>query len=98
MDCRPALVYSYEDRGPAGDVKALRAVEGISVMCFQPYENSDPRYEDLTACGIVIGDKQCHAGWNFLQRLVDYGSAPATTSLPSFWGEQGIIQSQLRAV
>ena len=36
---RPALVYSYEDRGLAGDVKALRAVEVIStnncvLFCF----------------------------------------------------------------
>ena len=64
----------------------------------QPYESSDPLCEDLTACGIVIGLKRCHAERNFLQHKVDYGSAPASTPLPSFWGEQGIIQSQLRAV
>ena len=40
MDCRLALVYSDEDRGRAGDVKALRAAavisitHGVPVFCF----------------------------------------------------------------
>ena len=46
---RPALVYSYEDRGLAGDVKALRAAEVISfnhcvMSCHVSYDDAHLQY------------------------------------------------------